>query len=106
MNVTTDSCTLDIVRHVVAYMRSRYDIPEEIVTTVLLDPRAEVLDRVMAFRADDWYDELRSALFRIEQGNYGVCTVCSGKLDNDMLAQHPTARICSYCLRELDISEF
>lgn len=106
MHVTTYSYTADIVRHLITYMRNRYEIPDEIVNAITFDPRVEVLDRIMAFRADEWYDEFRSALSRIERGNYGVCTVCAGKIDHDKLARQPTTRICDYCLRQLDISEF
>lgn len=106
MNVTTATKATDTVQHVLAYVCQRYNIPVEILTALRRDPRAEVLDRLMAFRADVWYDELRSALCRIEQGSYGICTVCAGRMDQDTLARCPTARICGHCLRQLNISEF
>lgn len=40
------------------------------------------------------YAEIVSALDKIENGNYGICEVCSGLIEEDRLEANPSARTC------------
>lgn len=40
------------------------------------------------------YNEIIEALQRIEQGTYGLCTVCGKEIDEDRLKAIPTAKTC------------
>src|ERR1700753_1765085 len=43
-------------------------------------------------------EEVDSALERIDQGNFGVCEVCLGTVEEDRLRENPLARVCLDCL--------
>jgi DnaK suppressor protein len=45
----------------------------------------------------DILDELEDALTRIEQGTYGVCESCGGKIAKVRLTAKPFARLCIAC---------
>jgi phosphoserine phosphatase RsbU/P len=42
-------------------------------------------------------EEVDSALERIDQGNFGVCEVCLGTVEEDRLRENPLARVCLDC---------
>jgi RNA polymerase-binding transcription factor DksA len=39
-------------------------------------------------------DEVDRALARLEEGTYGSCEVCGASIDDEALADSPTARTC------------
>lgn len=39
-------------------------------------------------------DALDQALVRLDDGTYGVCEVCATRIDDDLLAEAPTASRC------------
>jgi len=43
-------------------------------------------------------EEVDSALERIDQGNFGVCEVCLGTVEDERLRENPLARVCLECL--------
>jgi DnaK suppressor protein len=42
--------------------------------------------------------ELQKALMRIDQGVFGVCEVCEGRISERRLLALPTSRVCMVCL--------
>lgn len=42
-------------------------------------------------------DEVESALARLDDGTYGRCSACGATLDDDRLAESPTATRCTEC---------
>lgn len=59
------------------------------------------LDAVLAFKSDFVLDELCSALNRLEEGTYGVCIRCKGVIDEDILDDDPTRRLCPSCANNI-----
>ncbi len=55
------------------------------------------IDAVLAFRSDEYLDELRTALDRLKCGTYGICLSCKGRIPVDMLVLNPARRLCSVC---------
>lgn len=51
----------------------------------------------LAFKADPHLNELRLALERIQQGEYGRCIFCKSPIDEDLLKRSPTAHFCDRC---------
>ncbi len=43
-------------------------------------------------------EEVDSALDRIDRGAYGVCEVCQGTVDEEVISENPLARVCLECL--------
>ncbi len=43
-------------------------------------------------------EEVDSALHRIDQGSFGVCEVCQGTVDEEVIHENPLARVCLDCL--------
>src|SRR6201986_1525589 len=43
-------------------------------------------------------EEVDSALHRIDHGQFGVCEVCLGTVEDDRLRDNPLARVCLDCL--------
>jgi sigma-B regulation protein RsbU (phosphoserine phosphatase) len=43
-------------------------------------------------------EEVDSALERIDHGNFGVCEVCLGTVEEERLRENPLARVCLDCL--------
>ncbi len=64
------------------------------------------LDRMLSFRGDPWLYEFRTALKRMEEGTYGICSLCKEPIPLDKLQLHPTARVCDSCVRELQLGRF
>jgi RNA polymerase-binding transcription factor DksA len=58
---------------------------------------AHQIDAALAFRSDTVLNELRSALFRLEQGSFGVCINCKRPISEDILHVDPTQRFCQEC---------
>ena len=46
------------------------------------------------------YKNVRSALERIEQDNFGICEVCGKEVSEDRLEANPAATRCMECLSE------
>ncbi len=44
--------------------------------------------------------DINSALEKIQNGNYGTCEVCGGKIEEDRLAANPAARTCKACMEK------
>jgi DnaK suppressor protein len=44
--------------------------------------------------------ELQEALMRIDQGVFGVCEVCEGRISERRLLALPTSRLCMVCLEK------
>lgn len=42
-------------------------------------------------------DDLATALRRLDNGSYGICTVCGGRIADERLAALPTALACVAC---------
>jgi len=59
------------------------------------------LDAVLAFKSDFVLDELCSALNRLEEGTYGVCIRCKGIIDEEVLDNDPTQRLCPSCANSI-----
>jgi hypothetical protein len=55
------------------------------------------IDALLAFKSDPLIDELRSALGRLEEGNYGTCMTCKKPLLQQLLDDDPARRLCSEC---------
>jgi len=64
------------------------------------------LDRVMAFKTDPWYYEFRAALSRLENGSYGLCTLCRSSISLERLSLRPTTRVCDSCIVQHQLSAF
>jgi hypothetical protein len=47
--------------------------------------------------ADRVLDEVEQALVRLDQGTYGTCEQCGRAVDDERLAEYPTARSCAVC---------
>lgn len=43
-------------------------------------------------------EEVDSALHRIDHGSYGVCEICQGTVDEEVIHENPLARVCLDCL--------
>jgi len=43
-------------------------------------------------------EEVDSALHRIEHGQFGICEICAGTVEDDRLAENPLARVCLDCM--------
>jgi sigma-B regulation protein RsbU (phosphoserine phosphatase) len=43
-------------------------------------------------------EEVDSALHRIDHGNFGVCEICQGTVDEEVIRENPLARVCLDCL--------
>lgn len=69
---------------------------------VLASDRDEVADSIEAFednaailkQLEIRYNEIKTALAKIEKGEYGVCEVCGAKIEETRLEANPAARTC------------
>lgn len=59
------------------------------------------IDATLAFKSDPLIDELRGALDRLNEGNYGLCISCKGDIPQNLLDTDPTRRFCGACEVEL-----
>jgi len=73
------------------------DFPE--VSRELLDRRTlgeiEVAER-------ERLRSIASALYRVEQQQYGMCTACGGAIDEERLKAKPDAALCFSCRQRLE----
>lgn len=42
-------------------------------------------------------DEIDAALEKIEKGSYGVCEICGGEIETEILDIDPESRLCKEC---------
>ncbi|OGY22047.1 MAG: hypothetical protein A2126_04750 [Candidatus Woykebacteria bacterium GWB1_45_5] len=63
---------------------------------------AEGHDRIVATRLElkQRLVEVNEALRKIEEGGYGVCEKCQGKINKERLEVLPTAKLCLGCETE------
>src|SRR5579862_224679 len=59
---------------------------------------AEVLGTRESERMLNLLEEVDSALHRIDHGQFGVCEVCLGTVEDEQLRDNPLARVCLECL--------
>jgi phosphoserine phosphatase RsbU/P len=59
---------------------------------------AEVLGERESQRMLNLLEEVDSALHRIDHGQFGVCEVCLGTVEDERLRENPLARVCLDCL--------
>jgi sigma-B regulation protein RsbU (phosphoserine phosphatase) len=59
---------------------------------------SEVLGARESERMLNLLEEVDSALHRIDHGQFGVCEVCLGTVEDDRLRENPLARVCLDCL--------
>lgn len=58
--------------------------------------RAEALGK----ETEQALEKVRSAMKRIDKGNYGKCTSCKEMIDTDRLGIDPTAELCLNCAKK------
>ncbi len=69
--------------------------------------RDEVADKLESFeeniaivrQLEARYSELQNALNQIEKGTYGICSVCTGPIEEDRLEANPAAETCKQHLK-------
>ncbi|OHA39179.1 MAG: hypothetical protein A3G03_03345 [Candidatus Taylorbacteria bacterium RIFCSPLOWO2_12_FULL_44_15c] len=75
-------------------------VPEK--TEVLASDRDEVADSIEAFednaailkQLEIRYNEIKTALAKIEKGEYGACETCREQIEEARLEANPAARTC------------
>ena len=45
--------------------------------------------------------DINKALHNIENGEYGICTVCKNKIESDRLEVNPAAKTCKMCINKI-----
>jgi sigma-B regulation protein RsbU (phosphoserine phosphatase) len=78
-----DTAYVDVVREQLLAGRSR-------LSDILGESESEHMLRLL--------EEVDSALDRIDRGAYGVCEVCQGTVDDEVISENPLARVCLDCL--------
>lgn len=46
--------------------------------------------------------ELQGAIMRIDQGVFGICEVCEGRIPEKRLMAMPTSRLCMACIGKME----
>ncbi|MEQ1570952.1 MAG: TraR/DksA C4-type zinc finger protein [Myxococcota bacterium] len=73
------------------------------------DIASEESDRDMTLRMHDHerklVDEIRSALKRVDEGEYGVCEMCGDDIGERRLLARPMATHCIDCMTELETTQ-
>jgi DnaK suppressor protein len=73
------------------------------------DIASEESDRDMTLRMHDHerklVDEIRSALRRVDEGEYGVCEACGDDIGERRLLARPMATHCIDCMTELESTD-
>lgn len=73
------------------------------------DIASEESDRDMTLRMQDHerkiVDDIRAALKRINEGEYGVCEACGDEVGEKRLLARPTARHCIDCMTEIEATQ-
>ena len=62
----------------------------------------QALVNTMQYRNQQLVQEIRSALQRIEEGEFGVCCLCSASIGIGRLRARPTAMLCIRCQETLE----
>ena len=55
------------------------------------------LSALLAFKSDPWLNELRDALERLENQEYGICIGCGEEIEQRLLDEYPARRLCRNC---------
>ena len=58
----------------------------------------EVVGETESERMLHLLEEVDSALHRIDHGSFGVCEICQGTVEEDVMRDNPLARVCLDCL--------
>ena len=73
------------------------------------DIASEESDRDMTLRVHDHerkiIDEIRAALRRIDEGDYGVCESCGDDIGEKRLLARPVATHCIDCMTEIEATQ-
>lgn len=73
------------------------------------DIASEETDRDMSLRMHDHerrlVDEIRLALKRVDEGDYGVCEACGDDIGERRLMARPMATHCIDCMTELEATQ-
>jgi DnaK suppressor protein len=73
------------------------------------DIASEESDRDMTLRVHDherkMIDEIRAALRRIDEGDYGVCESCGDDIGEKRLLARPVATHCIDCMTEIEATQ-
>jgi DnaK suppressor protein len=73
------------------------------------DMASEESDRDMTLRMHDHerklVDEIRTALKRVDEGDYGVCQMCGDDIGERRLLARPMATHCIDCMTELETTQ-
>jgi len=60
--------------------------------------------KVQSFEVDDGefssFENISKALIRLDQGIYGRCTCCGGRIETDVLIETPLANRCIACAHQ------
>jgi hypothetical protein len=57
------------------------------------------IDALLAFKSDSCLDELHAALERLEDGTFGLCLSCKEQINDRLMEENPTRRMCERCER-------
>lgn len=90
-----------ILTRIHAELEERYDIGLSRETLLESQESLHIIDALLAFRSDPYLDELRSALDRLEEGNYGICISCKLPIHQPLLDADPARRVCPACEQQL-----
>ena len=73
------------------------------------DIATEESDRDLTLRMHDHerkvVDEIRAAIRRVDEGDYGVCEACGDEVGERRLLARPTARHCIDCMTEIEATQ-
>ena len=73
------------------------------------DIASEETDRDMSLRVHDHerklVDEIRAALKRVDEGDYGVCEACGDEIGERRLLARPMATHCIDCMTEIEATQ-
>jgi RNA polymerase-binding transcription factor DksA len=92
-----------LAHHIVEHVQQKQHVPEDLRQAIFTSPSPDHLDRLMAFKTDPWFYEFRAALSRLENGSYGLCTLCNHPIPTEKLERIPTTRVCDSCVREYNL---
>ncbi len=67
--------------------------------TGIVEERAKGLELSLEENAEHLLAEVDAALARIEQGVYGICVACGGRINEERLEALPWATKCIRCKR-------
>ncbi len=55
------------------------------------------LDAILSFKSDPRLNELKRALDQLDEGTFGICIFCKGRIPQSVLDQDPIQRLCARC---------